>query len=331
VPQRARVAWDLQWLRGMTTTAWVKVLGACSACALLAAACGVDGPPLGPAETTGNPQGSGGEMIQDPSSSGSGNADPSSGSGQPAPECPYTGPPPIDPSTLPECPTCSAGGAHCLPNSLLPPEFLSSLDSCDADSACVPDAFIETNGLFIAPTCDSVGGAEGRCLSRCIPQVAGQADLLPQATCETHEVCVPCYDPLTADSTGACELSCDPGPTEPPASLPKCCGGQGTCVPADAAGEQADQLGEDDCPQDAGALLCAPDVFVNDPNWSPPPCETELIQSVFGSQYGPGACLPDCLPDVDNFLIGQDDCADGFKCAPCLKPPFGQSSGACDL
>ena len=40
--------------------------------------------------------------------------------------------------------------------------------------------------------------------------------------------------------------------------------------------------------------------------------------------------MPDCLPDVDNFLIGQDGCADGMKCAPCLKPPFGTESGACD-
>ncbi len=282
-----------------------------------------DPPPSNP--TTG---GTGG---QDDPSAGPG---PTSGAGAgdtTPPECPYQGAPPLDVSTLPECPNCAVGGAHCLPNALVPDEFLASLDSCDGSSTCVPDFFIETTGLFIPPSCASVAGAEGRCLSRCIPQVAAQAELLPQDVCASHEVCVPCYDPTSGEPTGSCNLSCDPGPVEGPQTLPSCCDGQGTCVPAAAAGDQADQLGEDSCPQDGGALLCAPNVFVNDPNWSPPSCTTGLLQSFFGEEYGPGACLPDCLPAVDNFLIGQDDCAEGFKCAPCLQPPFGQPSGACDL
>ena len=179
------------------------------------------------------------------------------------PECPYQGPSPLDPTTLPACPNCSTGGAHCLPNGLVPADFVSQLDACDADSLCVPDYFIETTGLFIPPTCESVGGTEGRCLNRCIPEVAEQADLLPTDICADHEVCVPCYDPLTAEPTGSCELSCDPGPVEPPGTLPKCCGGNGTCVPPSAAGAQADKLGEDECPQDGGQLLCAPDVLLD--------------------------------------------------------------------
>jgi hypothetical protein len=310
----------------------MKRFAAAAALLVIAAACGVEGPPEGDVvEDDGSPHsGAGGDVVEQPSD-GTG-AGPSDGAGGTAePVCPYEGPAPLDPSTLPECPMCSAGGAHCVPNSLVPADQIDALANCDADSKCVPDTFIVTTGLFIPPSCDSVAGAEGRCLNKCIPQVAGQADLLPQASCQIHEVCVPCYDPQTGDSTGACDLSCDPGAAEPPATLPTCCGGQGTCVPPSAAGAQADKLGEDDCPQEGGALLCAPDVFVNDPNWSPPSCETGLIASFFGSEYGPGACLPECLPDVDNFLIGQDDCAEGFKCAPCLKPPFGTSSGACDL
>jgi hypothetical protein len=31
------------------------------------------------------------------------------------------------------------------------------------------------------------------------------------------------------------------------------------------------------------------------------------------------------------FLLKKDGCPDGFKCAPCLEPPFGQPSGACEL
>ena len=254
------------------------------------------------------------------------------GAGPTEQECPYEGASPIDPATLPPCPNCSAGGAHCVPASLVPPDVADQLDDCDASNKCVPDYFIETTGLFIAPTCESVAGAEGRCLNKCIPQVAAQADLLPQSSCQTHEVCTPCYDPQTGDPTGACSLSCDPGPVEPPLTLPKCCGGQGTCVPTAAAGERADQLGEDSCPQDGGALLCAPDVFVNDPNYKPESCETGLIQTLFGSEYAAGACLPECLPATDNFLIDQGSCTQpGFVCAPCETPIIGGSTGACDL
>jgi hypothetical protein len=161
--------------------------------------------------------------------------------------------------------------------------------------------------------------------------VAAEGDKLPQDICREHQRCVPCYDPLSSEPTGACELSCDPGAVEGPQPLPKCCDGAGTCVPPESAGDQADRLGEDECPQDGGVLLCAPDVFVNDPNWKPQSCETGLISSFFGEQYKPGACLPECLPDVDSFLIGQNDCDAGFKCAPCLTPPFGTPSGACEL
>ncbi|MCA9624102.1 MAG: hypothetical protein KC731_33995 [Myxococcales bacterium] len=300
----------------------------------LVGACAVEGPlpadtsaTSGSGSASGGPTGTGGESLTPPSTGTGPGHEGGSGMG----ECPYTGEPPVDVTTLAPCPSCSAGGAHCLPNGLVPAEFQSQLDGCDADTTCVPDYFIETFGKFIPPTCTSIAGGEGRCLNRCIPQVAAQADLLPQDLCADHEVCVPCYDPQTSEPTGSCELSCDPGPSEPPTTLPKCCGGNGTCVPPSAAGAQADKLGEDSCPQDSGPLLCAPDVFVDDPSWSPPSCTTGLIASIFGSDYGPGACLPECLPDVDNFLLGQDGCPEGMKCAPCLEPPFGQSSGACDL
>jgi hypothetical protein len=317
---------------------WGRVTGLAVAavCGLaLSTACGVEGPPedTDNGATTPNQQGSGGssEGETSPGEGGDPGHDTGDGAGPTEGDCPYEGPAPIDVTTLDPCPQCSAGGAHCLPSGLVPAEFKNQLDACDPDRICVPDSFIETTGKFIPATCSSVGGVEGRCLNRCIPQVADQADLLPIDICADHEVCTPCFDPLTAEDTGACTLSCDPGPVDGPQPLPKCCGGQGTCVPPSAAGAQADKLGEDNCPQDGGALLCAPDVFVSDPNWSPPSCQTGLISSLFGSEYAQGACLPECLPDVDNFLIGQDDCADGFKCAPCLEPPFGQSSGACDL
>ena len=74
----------------------------------------------------------------------------------------------------------------------------------------MPDTLIETGGNFILPTCTSVFGAEGRCLSTCVPQLADTADSLPQDICDENERCTPCFDPLQdgAPPTGACELSC---------------------------------------------------------------------------------------------------------------------------
>jgi hypothetical protein len=247
-------------------------------------------------------------------------------------DCPHEGPPVIEPSSLPACPTsvCASGG-HCVPTAVVPMDQVAKLADCDAKNKCVPDLFIATGGDFIPPSCKSLIQAEGRCLSKCVPEVAAQASLLPQSTCAQGELCVPCYNPQDGKSTGACELSCDPGPIEPPKTLPKCCNGKGTCVPASAVpADKQKNLDGDGCPP-GDNLLCAPDVFVKDQGWKPPKCETSLVSSFFGADYKPGACLPDCLKAVDNFLIQQDGCADGFKCAPCLKPPFGQPSGACEL
>ncbi|MBW2455013.1 MAG: hypothetical protein JRI68_10905 [Deltaproteobacteria bacterium] len=323
----------------MNTSAVTHLSLAGAVLVLMPLSCLVDGPE----ETmeTGNFEGetgtgAGGDNLSSSTSTSSSSGQSSSGStSSGGEECPYEGPSPLDVSTLPACPDCATGGAHCLPTGLVPGEFIDQLANCDPDTKCVPDKFIETTGLFIAKSCNSVAGVEGRCLSPCIPQIAEQANMLPQDICEPYEVCAPCYDPTTGEDTSACSLSCDPGPVNPPEVLPKCCDGVGTCVPPEIVDNvkpgQSAQLGEDTCPQHAGKLVCSPDVFVNDPNWQPQTCQTSLITGFFGEAYAPGACLPDCIPAVKLFLILQDGCPDGMKCAPCLTPPFGTSSGACDL
>ncbi|MSP25335.1 MAG: hypothetical protein EXR75_09260 [Myxococcales bacterium] len=309
--------------------------------ASFAAACSISGPPEGFDNGEGGSDG-GDDGSPATGAQSSSHATASSGSGMPVePKCPYEGTP-IDPASLgaAACPaSLCGGGAHCLPTALVAQQYddpaeLEKLADCDAKNKCVPDFFIANQGLFIPTTCDSVLGAEGRCLSECLPDVAKQMDVLPAEGCGAFERCVPCFDPLTQKETGACKLSCDPGPTEPPMALPKCCSGIGTCVPGNAVpGEQADKLGGDSCPQDQG-LLCAPDVFINNQNYQPAACETKTLSLLFGSDYKPGVCLPGCLPDVAGALfIGQDGCPEHFKCAPCLKPGlFGpKETGACDL
>ena len=110
-------------------------------------------------------------------------------------------------------------------------EELADCPAPNTGSKCVPDDFIRTGGDYVPPTCSSVAGAEGRCLSKALPEVKSQATLLPRATCDADELCVPCFNPLDRSDTGACHLSCDPGPTNGPTGLPACCDGRGTCVP----------------------------------------------------------------------------------------------------
>ncbi len=287
---------------------------------LAAAACSSDDTNVDP--STAATSGTGGAGTGGSTSDGG-----TTSAGGSEPVCPHVGDPVLDPSSLPSCEgfdTC-----RCLPSSLIPPDNLDDLADCDANNKCVPDLLIETGGNFIPETCESIAGAEGRCLATCLPAVADQADLLPQSTCAAGERCAPCYDPFDATETGACRQSCDPGPTEDPVTFTRCCGDRGSCIPAGAIPpDDAENLDADTC---GANLLCVPDGLA-DGTFMALSCSTSLISSIFGSAYEPGACLPDCLPATDNFSIRQDGCPDGFKCAPCLDPlNGGDPTGACDF
>lgn len=252
-------------------------------------------------------------------------------------ECPHMGPDILDPSVLTPCPSCSAGGAHCLDKALVPASQQSQLDACDDSHFCVPDILIKTGGNYIPPTCKSVAGFEGRCLSRCLPEVESQAAQLPQDICDAADACVPCYNPQTGMPTGACNLSCDPGPSGPPMMLPTCCGGIGQCVPTAAVpADKLSELGPDSCPADQSDLICVP--IALEPGGMKPPgdetndmCETGFwVQFLFGSDYKEGRCLPTCIPKVDKLpIINSGSCSDAYKCVPCLDPTTGKDSGAC--
>jgi hypothetical protein len=235
-------------------------------------------------------------------------------------DCP-PGEPPLDPELLPECDFCP--DARCVPNFALEEDQIAMLAPCSDSSTCVPELFIETNGQFLLTRCTSLNGAEGRCLSPCIPAVSSQADLLPADVCTDGWLCAPCYDPLTGEDTGACRQSCDPGPTEEPVVFTECCGGLGSCVPESLVSEeQAAQLGVDTCTGDG--VLCAPKDLA-DPTYTPPRCD-----SVGGVE---GRCLPECLPDIQAqaSLLPQSTCDAGHLCAPCYDPTTGEDTGACRL
>lgn len=266
-----------------------------------------------------------------------------------APACPYTGPDLVDPKMFPECqPAC--GGSHCVPEALVPAPQRAQLLRCNStDNAagyCAPDSLVKTGGNGLPPTCVSAAGAEGRCLSECIPLVAEKAAALPRATCGEHERCAPCFDPTAADPTaptGACAIACDQ-PKAPPTVLkcpytgadlvdpkvfdecePKCGGAH--CVPeALVPVSQQAQLAR------CTGGFCTPDSLAKSGGNALP----KTCKSVGDSE---GRCLSECLPLVAEKakLLPKDTCGDNERCVPCFDPtgadptaPTGACQVACD-
>jgi hypothetical protein len=260
--------------------------------------------------------------------------------------CPYTGPPIVDPNSFAACaPSC--GGAHCVPSSLVPAAQQSLLAGCTASDGsagfCAPDKVIAAGGNYVPPSCRSVAGAEGRCMSSCLPAVAAQASVLPKDTCGDGEVCAPCFNPVAGDPTaptGACTLACD-APKEPPlvitcpwtgapladpSKFPDCspsCGGA-HCVPS-ALVPAAQQALLATCP----GGFCAPDAIIAAGGKILP----KSCTSIAGSE---GRCLSICLPPVaaQAAQLPKDVCADGEKCAPCYNPTAADPTtptGACTI
>jgi hypothetical protein len=140
---------------------------------------------------------------------------------------------------------------------------------------------------------------------------------LKQATCADGETCSPCFNPLTAASTGTCERDGDQ-PKEPaPDGFAECgSGGLGYCVPTYAAGAQASQLVRLTC---KAGELCAPKIKAADPN----ACFEHCM-----STTGAGACVPEFIASGFSGFLMRDSCAQGEICAPCDL--FGTRLGVCD-
>ncbi len=266
--------------------------------------------------------------------------------GDGGPTCPYVGPPLIDPASLDDCaPACD--GAHCLPAAVVPSAERALLSACTAKGAagfCAPDPLIAAGGNYVAPTCTSIAGAEGRCLSVCLPSVAAQAKLLPQDVCADNERCAPCFNPTAADPTaptGACTVACDM-PADPPtiitcpwtgppvvdpSSFPDCdtaCAGA-HCIPATAVPASAQSLL---APCMSGSGFCTPDPIVEaGGKYVPPMC------IAFDGTAAEGRCLSSCVPSIaaQQSQLHQQRCDAGDLCAPCYDPFSGADTGACRL
>jgi hypothetical protein len=231
--------------------------------------------------------------------------------------CPHEGPPVVDPASLPAC--SDVGGAHCVDAKLVPPGAASQLATCPT-GLCAPDTFIASGGQLIPPTCRSFDDAEGRCLHLALPKIAAQRDRLPRSTCAAYERCVPCYDPLEGSETGACKLSCNPGPKEPKKVLAACCSGRGRCIPdSSVPSAQRGTLTAHEC---ASPNLCAPTEMLG--SVTPQACAAP--NPITGGYTG--VCLSECL---DFGLLGlallRGSCDATHVCVPC-KDPLGAATGA---
>ncbi len=255
----------------------------------------------------------------------------SGGSSDAAPDAPACVPPTtlLDTSTLPACnigPECTDG--KCFSIALMTgigvsQSTLDLLANCDVDNKCVPNLFLQYTNKFLTKHCTSVAGAEGRCISKCVPQVSDQMDFLKQDVCEASELCAPCYDPRTGVDTGACTQGCDTGPTEPAVVFDKCCSGNGLCVPTSLVPvANQSQLGLDTCT--GTDVLCAPNKL-QDFTYVPKTCA-----SIGGLE---GRCLADCIPEIASQAsrLPKADCDTGELCAPCYDPINLRSTGACNL
>jgi hypothetical protein len=222
---------------------------------------------------------------------------------------------------------------RCLDESFVPAEQLALFEACSEGKVCVPDRLIATNGNPEPQPCSSIAGAEGRCLSRCLPDVQAQEASagLPADVCSPGDVCVPCFNPLDGSDTGACRIGargCD-APIEPPVEFLACCAdkGGGRCIPLTLAGPTAaDSLDAEECTAlGAADSVCVPTVLLDAQAagatvYEPPVCNTLLS--------GEGRCLPTCIPDADSFLFGNGDCeSDTDNCVPCEL--LGQDTGSC--
>lgn len=235
---------------------------------------------------------------------------------------------PVDVSWAPKCPSaiCASGDGVCLSQpdlaNMAPRVKLDDLGKCDDARYCVPIAIATQGGRGVGKPCTSLNKSEGRCMSRCLPKVAAQEQVLPQDDCSAEELCMPCYDPRTGADTGACHEGCDTGPTEPPALYPKCCSDRGLCLPPSVSGVQSLDLKQDTC---AAGDMCTP-IELSAPTFKPKSCD-----SVGGTE---GRCLSKCIGGALGALqtrVLTIGCAKKEFCAPCFDPLTGEETGACSI
>lgn len=231
--------------------------------------------------------------------------------------------------------TCAQGKGQCLPkrnlSRVLADADLKRLgqDSCatESEALCVPEKWTGPSGARV-DHCRLAGELEGRCLPSFLPAVAGQAARLQQRGCETGDLCVPCFDPLTGESSGACLIGSDK-PVDKARTFGECCGDLGRCLPKETLLQSLpeqflEQLSEDSCAKNSDAL-CVPEKWLGEAG--------PQVDSCRAAGALEGRCLPSCLPQVTKLRdrLAQETCGGGQLCVPCFDPVTGADSLACRI
>ncbi len=223
---------------------------------------------------------------------------------------------------------------------------LDLLGKCeDTTTVCVPDDYTKTYDRFLPKKCASLEGAEGRCISTCIPQVNGLMDVLPKADCGDDERCAPCINPNDGTDTHACSQGCDTGPskdtTATPITFDKCGNGLGVCVRqgdrAAGAAHRASRryVHEDGLRLRAGREDAEPEY--NFQQCTPVNAFVTVLESPRAApeERQQGGCVPQYLADanpIEGVFLTADGCKTGEKCAPCDNPLRGNTpTGACPV
>ena len=182
----------------------------------------------------------------------------------------------------------------------------SAIASCNAEISNLPDDM----------------SLEGRCIPGCFTVGDPTAANLGQSSCDMGSKCVPCYSPVTGESTGACEQDGDK-PTQPaPSGFPSCGDNDtGYCVPSSsvmAAGNV--MLPQLTCATDQ---VCAPKARVLDSKACFAHCDSGI--------GGPGVCIASFIvPEMVRAALMKASCQDGEICVPCVSPLDQKETGACN-
>lgn len=239
--------------------------------------------------------------------------------------------------TAKEGDACCSGLGLCTKNASGTGSSGYGLDKCQFGKglSCAPnlslldtDAGDDDGGAAAVQTCRvelpaNLGDfdLEGRCVPSCFTTGDASAANLGQSTCAKNNKCVPCYSPVTGESTGACEQNGDSPAEAAPPGFDACGDGAGYCIAMNAAsaGGMSVMLPQLECKD---GDVCAPKIKVLDQKACFAHCD-----SVIG---GPGACIAAfIIPETMRNLLQQSTCDDAEICAPCINPLNMMPTGAC--
>jgi hypothetical protein len=287
----------------------------------------------GRAGTDSQPSGSGGR-----GGAGSGGSSGASGASGDAGSVYQCEPPPAPTGgDAKEGEACCSGLGVCTENPTGPGSEAYGLSSCTAgrELKCVPVAPVDGDAGAdddagpggVPPSCRmtlasaGAGGPdfEGRCVPSCFLTGDPSSSNLVQSTCDDDSKCVPCFSPITGQSTGACNQPGDAPVEAAPAGFAACGEGDiGYCVPMGASGGV--MLPQLTC---GDGNVCAPKARVLDPD----SCFAHCVSPLGGA----GACIAAFIvPEAQRNLLGKVTCEDGELCVPCVSPIDQMRTGACD-